>query len=173
MRSLEPMGGTVMRPIVALCLALALVGCGGGQAQKEKAYRLMARVAGEAVFGEAQACIALCRSHVVTLEYARVTEVDVATAQASMQASSGGDLRDAIQTGHTAVDGHMARIPACPPARADMHAHLTALYATYDQIYRLATKPGTSMRKLNASVNELESTLYERKTDFDRSAKGR
>ncbi len=159
-----------MRPIVALCLALALVGCGGGTAQKEKAYRLWAGMASEAVFGEAQACIAQCRSHVVTLEYARVAEIDFATAQASMQTPSGGDLHAMIRTGRTTVDEHMARVPESPETCEDMRAQLGELYATYDQIYGLATDPGTSMRKRNAAVNELERTLFERKSDFDRSA---
>ncbi len=157
-------------PIVAAGLILALVGCGGGQAQKEKAYRLWAGMASEAVFGEAQACIAQCRSHVVTLEYARVAEIDFATAQASMQTPSGGDSRAMIRTGRTTVDEHMARIPECPEACGDMRAQLSAIYDTYDQIYALATNPGTSTRKLNASVNELERMLFERKNDFDRSA---
>jgi len=159
-----------MRVIVTFSLIIALMGCGSDKDQEEKTYRLRAGIASEAVFGEAQACIAQCRLHVVTLEYARVVEVDFATAQAATQTPSSGDSRSMVRAGRITVDEHMGRVPERPETCEEMHIQLGALYATYEQIYELATNPGRTTSKLDVAVNKLEEVLFENKEAFNRSA---
>ncbi len=148
-----------------------LFACGSG-GQDIQAYKVKIERSGEIVVGQAQGCLSQIRSYWAIAEYARVSNMDFATAAREMGGGQTSQNLQMMREAKVQIDQLLEGMSDPPEVYQDAYARLQDLYKAYVRIHVFALKPPADMQDLNEHITEMQSDLFQKKTDLDDSLLG-
>jgi hypothetical protein len=162
---------TVLWGSLLICMGLVLAACGSG-GQNIQAYKIKIERAGEIVVGQAQGCLSQIRAYWAVAEYARVSNMDFATAAREMGGGQTAENLQMMREAKIQIDQLLEGMSEPPEPFEEAFARLEDLYTAYMRIHDFALKPPADMQDLNEQITEMQSGLFQKKTDFDDSLLG-
>ncbi len=148
-----------------------LASCGRGE-QDIAVYKIKIERAGEIVLGQAQGCLSQIRSYWAVAEYARVSNMDFAAAVREMGGDQTAVSLQMMRDAKVQIDRLLEGMSEPPEPYEEAFARLEDLYTAYVLIHDFAIKPPADMQELNEQITEMQSDLFQRKTDLDYSLLG-
>lgn len=154
---------------VFLILFLALMFtsfCGQSQRQKQL-YLIKAQGIGDIIIKQASACFSQAQSYRATWEYAKVTEMDYATAARELQGPQAQQNKAMMRENMAKIDSLLQSLSDPPEEFQPAHQALQELYDLYIEIHKLVEKPPQDMESFFESLPPLEEELYEKYNELN------
>ena len=154
-----------------ICTGLVLAACGSG-GQNIQAYKIKIERAGEIVVGQAQGCLSQIRAYWAVAEYARVSDMDFAEAARQMGSGQTSENLQMMREAKVQIDQLLEGMSEPPDSYQEAFTRFQNLYTAYVRIHDFALKPPADMQDLNEQITEMQSDLFQKKTDLDDSLLG-
>lgn len=154
-----------------MCLLLLLTivvvwQCGQSQRQKQL-YLIKAQGIGDVIIKLASGCFSQAQSYRATWEYAKVTEMDYATAARELQGAQAQQNKAMMRENKAKIDSLLQSLDDPPEDFLPAHQALQELYDLYVEIHRKVLNPPQDMEAFFESLFPLEEELYEKYNELN------